>query len=165
LSSAEIFLLLGSLRSHFKHIIVNACGTTDHHLLSLLIGNAGKTVFLLDQSIVSCKQTVALLEKLNSENVPCENPSLLVDRYFPDISPDRGEIESSLGIKVGAAIPAAPETRLRVSNLGNSLFEVAPKDVLAQKIRQMALELLGSHAHGGAAAKAGLFSIFGRKQA
>lgn len=165
ISSAEMFLLLGSLRAHFSHIIVNACGAQDEHLVSLLIGNAGKTLFVLEQTIVSCKQTMDLLKRLESENVPCENPALLVDHYYPDISPDRSEIENSLGIRVAAVIPAATETRLRVSNLGKTVYEVAPKDFLAQKLRQLVLELANSNAGKEPSVKDRILGMLGRREA
>lgn len=165
ISSAEMFLLLGSLRSHFSYIIVNACGAQDPHLLSLLIGNAGKTLFVLEQTIVSCKQTMDLLKRLEAENVPCENPALLVDRYYPDISPDRSEIENSLGMRVAAVVPAAAETRLRVSNLGKTLFEVAPKDFLAQKLRQLVSELANSGADKEPSVKDRILGMLGRREA
>lgn len=35
-------------------------------------------------------------------------------------------------------LPLSPESRLRAKNLGKSLFEVAPRDPLAAKLRQLA---------------------------
>ena len=97
--------------------------------------------------------------------MPCENPALLVDRYYPDISPDRSEIENSLGIRVAAVVPSATETRLRVSNLGKTVYEVAPKDFLAQKLRQLVLELANSSDGKGQSVKDRILGMLGRREA
>ncbi|MDQ8036059.1 MAG: pilus assembly protein [Pedobacter sp.] len=165
ISTAELFLLLGSLRGHFSHILVNACGVADEHFLALLIGNASSVVFLVEQTIVSCKQTLELMKKLERDSVPCENPLLVVDHYYPEISPDRSEIENSFGIKVAAVIPAAPETRLRVSNLGKTIFELAPKDFLAQKLRQLAGELLRTGTARKPSVSQRILGMLGRREA
>ena len=165
ISTAEIFLLLGSLRANFSHILVNACGTDDEHLVALLVGNASSVVFLVEQTIISCKQTLELVKKLEHDNVPCESPLLVVDRYYPDISPDRNEIESSFGMKVAAVIPAAPETRLRVSNLGKTIFELAPKDFLAQKLRQLVGDLLRTGNSRKPSVSQRILGMLGRREA
>lgn len=165
ISTAELFLLLGSLRANFSHVLVNACGTGDEHLMSLLIGNASSVVFLVEQTIVSCKQTLELIKKMERDSVPCENPMVVVDRYYPDISPDRNEIESSFGIKVAAVIPAAPETRLRVSNLGKTIFELAPKDFMAQKLRQLVGELLRTGSAKKPSVSQRILGMLGRREA
>lgn len=140
-STAELFLLLGSLRAHFTHVLVNACGTQDEHLMALVVGNATVAALLVEQSVTVCKQTQDMIRRFERDNVPCGQAMLVIDRYYPGISPDRNEIEHSFAMKVAAAIPAAPETRLRVANLGKPLFELAPKDFLAQKLRQLVAEL------------------------
>lgn len=164
-STAELFLLIGSLRAHFSYVLVNACGTHDQHLLSLLVGNANAVVYLVEQTIVSCKQTLDMIKKLERDSVPCERPLLVVDRYYPEISPDRSEIEASFDMKVATVIPAAPETRLRVSNLGKTLFEVAPKDFMAQKIRQLVDELVRGNSVKKPSVGERILGMLGRREA
>ncbi len=164
-STAELFLLLGSLRSHFSHILVNACGTRDEHLVSLVVGNASAAAFLVEQSITVCKQTQEMLRRFERDSVPCEQAVLVIDRYYPGISPDRNEIENSFAMKVAAVIPAEPETRLRVSNLGKPLFELAPRDFLAQKLRQLVAELAHVKTVQAPSVKERIMGMLGRNEA
>lgn len=165
ISSAEMFLLLGTLRGFFSHIIVNISGLPDSDLTHLIIGNANSVMFVVDQSLPSCKGGIGYAKRLKEAGVPINNPKLIIDGYISSIPPDRDSIASSFGIDDVYELPISAEARLRVMNVGKTIFDIAPKDPLAAKLKLLADSTMGNadsannKTHG---AKGFLSNLFGR---
>jgi len=137
-TTSEMFLLVGVLRSLFTHVVVNTCGLPTVDMTELLIGNANNLIFSVDQSITSCRAGLDFQSRLQQIGVPVNNPIVLVDHYQPKISPDSKAIARSFGSEQSIELPAAAELRLRAMNLGQLMFELAPQDALSKKYRELA---------------------------
>lgn len=133
ITTSEMFLLVGTLRSIFTHVIVNICGLPTIAVTELLIGNANQVVVVVDQSITSCRAGLNFMSHLKEIGCPVTEPLLLVDHYQPKIAPDSSAIMRSFGFKQSIELLAEPELRLRTMNLGQLVFDVAPQDPLSKR--------------------------------
>lgn len=147
ITTSEMFLLIGTLRSLFTHVVVNTCGLPTVDVTELLIGNANQVVFLVDQSITSCRAGLDFLARLKETGVPIGDPMVLVDHYHPRISPDSQAIARSFGMDRHVDLPAAPDLRLRAMNIGQLLFELAPQDPLTRRYRDWGGQVALSGGH------------------
>lgn len=152
ITTSEMFLLVGTLRSLFTHVVVNICGLPTVDMTELLIGNANHVVFVVDQSITSCRAALDFVARLKEIGVPIAAPMVLVDHYQPKISPDSKAIARSFAINDCIELPAVPDLRLRAMNIGQLMFELAPQDLLCKRYREWA-DLI-EHPKGHKAAKA-----------
>ncbi|WP_435605941.1 type 4b pilus Flp biogenesis protein TadZ [Pseudomonas knackmussii] len=137
-STAELYLLLGSLRSAFSHVLINLTGAAEGELSSQLLQQASRVLWLVDQSVPSCKKGMERLRRLRERNQVLPRIELLIERYLPAVPPDQQALCRMFGLEPFGVLPASAEARLRAKNLGRSLFEIAPRDPLAVKLRDMA---------------------------
>lgn len=135
ITTSEMYLLIGTLRSLFTHVIFNVSGLPTVDFTELLIGNANHVVFPVDQSITSCRAGLDLVSRLKELGVPIAGPMLLVDNYHAKVSPDDKAIARSFSMDDFVDLPEASELRLRCMNLGQLVFEMAPQDLLAKQYR------------------------------
>lgn len=133
ITTSEMFLLVGTLRSLFTHVVVNVCGLPTVAVTELLIGNANQVVFLVDQSITSCRAGLAFLSHLREVGCPVTAPLLVLDHYQAKIAPDSKAVVRSFGFEDVIDLPAEAELRLRAMNIGQLLYEVAPNDALTKR--------------------------------
>ena len=138
ITTSEMFLLVGTLRSLFTHVVFNICGLPTVDMTELVIGNADHVVFVVDQSITSCRAGLDFQARLKQLGVPINDPIVLVDHYQPKISPDSNAIARSFGVDKHIDLPAAADLRLRAMNIGQLMFELAPQDALSKKYRELA---------------------------
>ncbi|MEL0028726.1 MAG: pilus assembly protein [Perlucidibaca sp.] len=145
-TTSEMFLLVGTLRSLFSHVVFNICGLPAVDMTELVIGNADHVIFVVDQSITSCRAALDFQARLKQLGVPIQNPVVLVDHYQPKISPDSKAIARSFAIEQSVELPAAADLRLRAMNIGQLMFELAPQDGLSKKYRELAGLIQGAPA-------------------
>lgn len=151
ITSADVYVLLGTLRRFFSHVVINLGGMPNTEFLALVVGRSDKAVFLVEQSLPSCKQNLALLQKLRDHKVGLDSAGVIVDCYLPKMPPDDESIATGLDLPLLATLPSSGLARLAVMNTGRSMFEAAPKDAYTSAVRHLALRLLpGASAAGGA---------------
>lgn len=138
ITTSEMFLLVGTLRSLFTHVVFNTCGLPTVDMTELLIGNANHVIFAVDQSITSCRAGLDFQARLKQIGVPMADTIILVDHYLAKISPDAAAITKSFGSEKHIELPNAAEVRLRAMNIGQLLFELAPQEALAKRYRDLA---------------------------
>lgn len=138
ITTSEMFLLVGTLRSLFTHVVVNICGLPTVAVTELLIGNANQLVLVADQSITSCRAGLGFIARLREIGCPVTDPMLLLDHYQPKIAPDSKAVLRSFGFERVVELPAEPELRLRAMNIGQLLYEVAPNDPLTRRYLEWA---------------------------
>ncbi|OWJ94421.1 pilus assembly protein [Pseudomonas sp. A46] len=137
INAAELYLLLGTLRQHFQHIVVNLVGQPDSEALRILIGNADQVLWCTDQSVPDCRRNLELLGRWRDAGVKLEQAQLLVDRHLKGVAPDVEVLARSFNLPVVETLPHSPELRLNAKNQGRSLFELAPRERLSQRLRQL----------------------------
>ncbi|HWV08320.1 MAG TPA: pilus assembly protein [Pseudomonas sp.] len=141
-SAAELYLLLGAMRHHFKHIVVNLAGQPDSDALRLLVSNVEQLIWYTDQSVPSCQRNLELLGRWRSSGVKLQHAALLVDRYMRKVAPDSDSLGRSFDLPILEVLPFAPEQRMTARNLGRSLFEIAPRERLSQQLKSLGSRLL-----------------------
>ncbi|KFF34305.1 pilus assembly protein [Pseudomonas aeruginosa VRFPA01] len=137
-TTAELYLLLGNLRGAFSHVVVNLTGLPEGELSNQLLVQANRVLWMVDQSVPSCKKGLERLRRLRERNLPLPSIELLIERYLPNVAPDQQALSRMFDLDLFGVLPLSPESRLRAKNLGKSLFEVAPRDPLAVRLRQLA---------------------------
>lgn len=137
-TTAELYLLLGNLRSAFSHILINLTGVAEGELSGQLMAQANRVLWLVDQSVPSCKKGLERLRRLRERSPSLPRIELLIERYWPSVPPDSNALGKMFGLELFGVLPASPEARLRAKNIGQSLFELSPRDPLTVKLRDLA---------------------------
>ncbi|WP_275627451.1 type 4b pilus Flp biogenesis protein TadZ [Pseudomonas sp. 273] len=143
MTTAELYLLLGNLRTAFSHVLINFTAMPEGELARQLLQQASRVLWLVDQSVPACRKGLESLRRLRENSQALPPVELLVERYLPAVPPDQQALCRMFGLELFGVLPASAEARLRAKNLGRSLFEVAPRDPLAIKLRALA-EPLGA---------------------
>lgn len=138
--SAEVFLLLGTLKQHFDHIVLNSSGQPDCALLRSLAADARQLFWHADQSVPSSRRNLALLHQWRADGVKVDHARLLIDRYLVRQAPDSATLEESYAMPLAAALPPAPELRLRSRNEGEPVTFLAPRDALSRSLIRLSRE-------------------------
>ncbi|CAH1746301.1 Response regulator [Thauera humireducens] len=142
ITSADVYVLLGTLRRFFTHIVISLGGMPNSEFLFLTVGRADKVVFLVEQSLPSCKQNMVLLQKLRDNKINLDEAGVIIDYYLPKMPPDAESIASGMNLPLIATLPASGMARLAVMNTGRSMFEAAPRDPYATAVRSIAHRLV-----------------------
>lgn len=153
-TSADVYVLLRTLRRHFPRIIVNLGGMARSEFLMLLLANVDQVLLLIEQSVPSCRQNMHLLKYLRDEKVDLKQAGLVIDRYLPQMPPDAESIAQSFGLPLFATLASSGMARLGTMNSGESMFELSPNDPYSISVRQLAKLITGGSA--GQAQKPGL---------
>jgi pilus assembly protein CpaE len=143
ITPTEVYLVLHALKSHFKYILINLGGLCNTELLKVVFSTTNSTLFLLEQTVPSCKRNYDLLQSLREQKIATPNPKLIVDRYKKNASPNAESIAKSLEIPLLCKLPSLGNLRLLAMNTGESMFEFAPKSTYVRSIKKMAQELIG----------------------
>ncbi|WP_019625170.1 hypothetical protein [Thioalkalivibrio sp. ALJT] len=136
-STAELYLLLGTLKRHYTHVIVNLGGLPQGAFLHVMLNNADEVLQLVDQSVPSFRQNVKRLEQMRTAGTQIRSLRVVVDRAQPRLAPDPDTVAERIGAPLVAALPGNGLQRMRAVNLGKSLFEMAPRDSLVAAIRTL----------------------------
>lgn len=136
-SSAELFLLLGTLRQNFARIVVNLCGQRDSEILRTFVGGADELYWFIDQSVANSRRNLELLQSWRALGVKVNHARLLVDRYIDNVAPDAVTLARTFGLDIAAALPLSPAARLESKNQGESLFDLAPRDALSKALSRL----------------------------
>lgn len=146
-TSADVYVLLRTLRQHFSHIVINMGGMSRSEFLMLLLKNVDQLIMLIEQSVPSCRQNLQLLKHLRDEKFDFKQAGLVVDRYLSQMPPDAESIAQSFGLPLLGTLPPSGMARLATMNSGESMFELAPNDPYAVGVRQLARNITGASAH------------------
>lgn len=138
IASADIFVLLGVLRQHFSHIIVNLGGVPYSNFLHLMLTNSEKILLDLEQSVPSCKQNMQLVKLISQGGIDMKKVKLIVDRYLPTLPPDAENLARGLDIELMGTLSSSGMARLKMMNSAESLFECAPRDPYTSAVKKIA---------------------------
>lgn len=141
ITPTDIYVLLGTLRTYFSTIVVNLGGVPDSDFLYVLLSNADRIVMVVEQSVPSCQQNMALLKRMVSRKLKMERVGLVVDRYYAKLPPDAEAVARGFGLPLLTTLPPAGLVRLSVMNSGRSMFEIAPREDYCVRVRRLAEQL------------------------
>ncbi|TBU81632.1 pilus assembly protein [Pseudomonas daroniae] len=141
-SLGELFLLMGSLRQNFEHVVVNLCGQPDSDALRSFIAQGQYLLWCVDQSVPNCRRNMERLASWRNKGVKLDHARLLVDRYQSSVAPSLQELARTLELPLGIGLPLSPVTRLKGKNQARSLYQTAPRDTLTQGLLHLADQIL-----------------------
>lgn len=150
-TSADIYMMLRTMRRFFPQIIINLGGVARIDFLMLLLSGADNTVILAEQSVPSCKKNFELIQALRESKLKMQNVGLVVDRYLPSLLPDAESIAQSFGVRLFGVLPPSGMARLATMNSGISMFEQSPKDPYLQNVVMLANDLIDGQSKKSAA--------------
>jgi len=143
LTPADIHVVLHILKTNFKHIVINHGGLCNLALLDVVLSSADATLFVVEQTLPSCKRNYDLMQSIRDNNTKLRNPGLIVDSYANNTIPNADSIAKSLDIPVLAKLPVATKMRLMSINTGESMLDFAPKCEYVKSVRNIAKDLYG----------------------
>jgi len=136
-SAAELYMLLSALRQHFQHIVVNLTGQPDSEALRTFVSHCDKLLWYTDQNVLDCRRNLAVLNLWREKGMKLDHGRLLVDRYLRNVAPDSDTLGRTFGLEVIAVLAYSPEVRLNAKNQGVTLFELAPREAISQRLRTL----------------------------
>lgn len=142
-TSADIYMMLRTMRRYFSQIVINVGAVTRLDFLSVVLANVDNTIMLAEQSLPSCKKNFELLKQLRENKVQLQNAGLVVDRYLPSLLPDCDSISQSFDLPLLATMPPSGMARLTATNSGESMFVTAPNDPYLTSLRELTAVLSG----------------------
>jgi pilus assembly protein CpaE len=157
ITPTDIYVLLGTLRAYFPTIVLNLGGIPDSDFLYVLLSNADRIAMVVEQSVPSCQQNMALLKRMVGRKLKMDRVGLVVDRYYPKLPPDAEAVARGFGLPLLATLPPSGLARLSVMNSGRSMFEIAPREPYCVQVRRLADQLLEKRRQSPAAESAPLF--------
>ncbi|WP_265944063.1 AAA family ATPase [Dechloromonas sp. A34] len=144
ITSADIYVLLGTLRRYFTHIVINLGGVPTSDFLYLALGRVDRVVVIAEQSLPSCKQNMNLLQHLRENKIDLNTAGLVLDHYLSRMPPDADSVAKGMSLPLLTTLPSSGMARLAVMNSGESMFDNSPRDPYAIAIRRLARELLAA---------------------
>jgi pilus assembly protein CpaE len=143
-TSADVYVLLRTLRRYFSHIVINLGGMARSDFLMLLLSNADRQIMLIEQSVPSCRQNLQLLKHMREEKINLERAGLVVDRYLSRMPPDAESIAQSFGLPLLGTLSPSGMARLATMNSGESMFALSPNDPYVISVRKLAQQVMGA---------------------
>ncbi len=104
-TTAELYLLLGNLRGAFSHVVVNLTGLPEGELSNQLLVQANRVLWMVDQSVPSCKKGLERLRRLRERNLPLPSIELLIERYLPNVAPDQQALSRMFDLDLFGVLP------------------------------------------------------------
>lgn len=144
ITSADVYVLLGALRRFFTHIVINLGGVLASDFLYLILGRADRVVFVVEQSLPSCKQSTLLLQRLRENKIDLTNAGVVVDHYLEKMPPSAKDIASGMGLPLLASLPSSGMARLAAMNSGESMFDTKPRDPYAVSLQRLTHTLVAA---------------------
>lgn len=144
ITSADIYVLLGTLRRYFANVVINLGGVPRSDFLNLFLNNADNILVLVEQSVPSCKQNLQLVRYMVEQKIPMSSTGLVVDRYLPKMPPDALSVSRGFDIPLFAKLPPSGMARLNMMNSGESLFQCAPNDPYTLAVKKLAEKITGT---------------------
>ncbi|MGJ8690527.1 MAG: AAA family ATPase [Gammaproteobacteria bacterium] len=140
-NSAELFLLLGSLKQHFKKIVINLSGERDGSFVRALISASEQVLWYADQSVPGSRRNLTLLRKWRQDNVRLDHASLVVDRYSNDVAPSAETLSKTFAIPLLVTLPPSAKERLQCRNQGKNLFQSRVRSSLSKALLKLTSSL------------------------
>jgi pilus assembly protein CpaE len=142
ITSADIYVLLGTLRRYFTHVVINLGGVPPSDFLYLPLGRVDRVILVAEQSLPSCKQNMVLLQHLRENKIDLASAGLVIDHYLSKMPPDAESVAKGMSLPLLATLPSSGMARLAVMNSGESMFDSSPRDPYAVAVRRVAQDLV-----------------------
>ncbi len=101
-------------------MVVNLTGLPEGELSNQLLVQANRVLWMVDQSVPSCKKGLERLRRLRERNLPLPSIELLIERYLPNVAPDQQALSRMFDLDLFGVLPLSPESRLRAKNLARA---------------------------------------------
>ena len=130
--------LIGILRGLFSDIVLGIDGHAGREVLSEVLPQVDRLVWLADQSILRSRQSRHLLRALHTQGVSLPGIGLLVDAYQRRLGLEPGHLAELLEIPLLGTLTGDPAARIQSMNTGDPMFKLFPKDPFVADINELA---------------------------
>lgn len=141
LTATEMHLALHSLKRYFKHIVINHGGLCNTELLKVSLSLSDSALFVVEQTVPSCKRNYDLLQSLRQQNPQLPKIQIVIDRYLTNVIPTAESIAQSFDLPMMAKLPPSDALRLLTTNTGESICQHAPKSKYVSVIKDIARKI------------------------
>jgi|GEM_PF-652300 len=130
--------LIGILRGLFSDIVLGIDGHAGREVLSEVLPQVDRLVWLADQSILRSRQSKHLLHALHAQGVLLPGIGLLVDAYQKRLGLEPEHLAELLEIPLLGTLTGDPAARIQSMNTGDPMFKLFPKDPFVADINELA---------------------------
>ncbi|MAY26357.1 MAG: hypothetical protein CMK02_08700 [Polycyclovorans sp.] len=130
--------LIGILRGLFSDIVLGIDGHAGREVLSEVLPQVDRLVWLADQSILRSRQSRHLLRALHTQGVSLPGIGLLVDAYQRRLGLEPEHLAELLEIPLLGTLTGDPAARIQSMNTGDPMFKLFPKDPFVADINELA---------------------------
>lgn len=132
----SVVAVIERLRSTFSTIVVDTGGMFDEHLIEIL-DHADSVIAVVDMDLPSVKNAKVALETMRARGFGMDKVVLVVNRVNSKARLDLGELERSLGLRVGGSVPSDRLVPQSV-NEGIPLLALSPRSKVARSFLALA---------------------------
>ena len=148
--------VLRLLKSSFEYVVVDTSPSFDEHVLQA-IDETDELLLVTTLDVPTLKNVKIACETLDLLNVPQGQRHLILNRADEKVGLSPDKVESTLGMRVEAAIPTSPQVA-NATNSGEPIVGTLPRHAVSRAIALLASDLRGvpaiHHAPGERASRA-----------
>jgi pilus assembly protein CpaE len=146
IDTASVEKLLGFLRQHYSHVIVDGLRRFDELALATLDAS-DRILLLVTQEVPSVRNAQRCMEIFRKLTYPDERTALVVNRYLKSSNITAQVIGETLGIPVTGTIANDFAATSRAVHRGATLLEEAPRSPIVRDLQALAA-VIGGEAKG-----------------
>ncbi|MEP7361200.1 MAG: AAA family ATPase [Chloroflexota bacterium] len=146
ITSAQLDLLLKTLRGMYATVVVDGGSTLDGRAMSVL-NSADRLALVITPDIPALRLLHAALEVFSEMGSAADRTTFVVNDIYPKSSISSDQIEEHLTIKVGITIPYDSENFLRAINEGQPIVSLARRSTATTALKRLA-EILEENDEG-----------------
>lgn len=131
--------ILRLLKSNFDYVVVDTAPGFDQHVLAAF-DETDEMVLLTTLDVPTLKNVKIAAETLDLLNFPKSKRHLVLNRADEKVGLTADEVESTLSMKIAAAIPTSPQVASS-TNAGEPIFGSLPRHVVSRAMGELAHQL------------------------
>jgi pilus assembly protein CpaE len=134
--------ILGLLKSHFDHVVVDTAPAFDEYVLQAL-DETDELLLVTTLDVPTLKNVKVAVETLDLLNFPKPKRHLVLNRADDKVGLSPDKVESTLGMKIAAAIPTSSQVA-HATNAGEPITIASPRHAVSQTLLKFAGSLAGA---------------------
>ena len=140
--AALVGRILGLLKQHFDHVVVDTAPAFDEYVLQAL-DETDDLLLVTTLDVPTLKNVKVAVETLDLLNFPKSRRHLVLNRADDKVGLTPDKVESTLNMKIAASIPTSFQVA-HATNSGEPITGAQPKHAVSQAITRLARSVAGS---------------------
>jgi len=139
--AALVGRILGLLKQHFDHVVVDTAPAFDEYVLQAL-DETDDLLLVTTLDVPTLKNVKVAVETLDLLNFPKSRRHLVLNRADDKVGLTPDKVESTLNMKIAASIPTSFQVA-HATNSGEPITGAQPKHAVSQAITRLARSVAG----------------------